>query len=161
MNAHRKQDLRAIVDHIPAAAVTDVLADGGEIAGPLAGAPSLLTVSLMVSAVGDVVEPCLRHDLIGAPPALFQHELPETRKVADRRTDPTGTARRALAIERDIGPAVGAHRLPQQVTDELGKAPSGGAFDRPAEQVGVRGDIGERPAVSGGGCSQVRIEVVK
>ena len=80
--------------------------------------------------------------------ALLEHPQRPTR-ARSRSGDAhaAGAARRAKAVDRDVGAALGAGRLPDQLAHQVRIARARGALDDPAEQVAVGRDVVEAPAV--------------
>ena len=95
----------------------------------------------------DVPDPVGRHDLRPVAPAPVRDELPDEGEVAEGRAHAAGGPGRPEAVDGDVRIGGRPHRPPQKLTIEIGVAPSGGPLDHPPEEVGVGGDVVERPSV--------------
>src|SRR5215467_2013782 len=129
--AQAEYQRRGAMQHIPLAAVMDRHA--GKVWNEAARIPGLaVAVSL------NVLDPGRR---------VLDHPLPEAREVARRGAHAACAARSTEAVNRDVGAALGTHRLPEELAHQVGKAPARGTLDHPPEQVGVWGDVMKPPAV--------------
>src|SRR2546425_10945385 len=99
----------------------------GEISHEAAGVPGLaLAVTL---------------DIVYPRRGMLDHPLADARQVARGDAHAAGAARRAEAVDRDVGAALGAARLPHELAHQLGVAPPSGALDHPADEIAVGGDV--------------------
>src|SRR5262249_50660213 len=100
-----------------------------------------------IAVAYDVLDPALRHDLRAAARASLHHQLADARETPNSCAHATRSPRRAQAIDRDVSATRCPHRFPEQLGHQIGITYAGRAFDDPAEQIRVRRDVVEGPAV--------------
>src|SRR5262249_26271806 len=125
----------------------------GEERDAVAGGPGVA-----IAIARDVVDPAFRNDRRTAARAPLHEQLADARQIARRRAHASRAAWGAQAIHRDVGAARSAEGPPEQLAHEIGIALPGRALDDPAEQIRVRRDVVERPAVWPRRLRQLAIE---
>src|SRR5262249_24758776 len=140
VDAEAEEYRRGPVAHVPLAPIAE--RETRKVLGTVAGGPGV-----SVAVERDVVDPAFRNDRRAAARASLHQQLADAGQIAHRRAYAARAARGAQAIHRDVGAARGAEGPPEQLGHQICISLAGRALDDPAEQVGVRRDVVEGPAV--------------
>src|SRR5574341_1075561 len=121
-----EDERRCAFQHVPVAPIADRQA--WKVSCEIAALPGL--------PVSALLEP-LKQRLLHEPGA-------GAGQVSQRDAHSSRGTRRAKPVDGDVGAALGAERLPDQLAQELRVAPARGALDHPAKEVAIRRNVVQR-----------------